>query len=155
MVTHHNRHLANEQDTLALGAALARGIHPGMVIHLCGELGAGKTTLAHGLLHELGWPGRVKSPTFTLVEPYIISSLYLYHFDFYRFGRSDEWAEIGFREYFNPASVCLIEWPEKAGGSLPEPDILIALSINGDGRDAAVIVYTEAGRDCITRLRDY
>ncbi len=153
MTIHHKRHLATEQDTLALGAALARGIRPGMVIHLCGELGAGKTTLARGLLHELGWPGRVKSPTFTLVEPYMISSLYLYHFDFYRFGHSGEWAETGFRDYLNPASVCLIEWPEKAGESLPEPDIRIALTISGDGRDAEVTAYTGAGRNCIARLQ--
>ena len=152
MVAHHKRHLAAEQDTLELGALLARGIRPGMVIHLCGDLGAGKTTLARGLLRGLGWSGRVKSPTFALVEPYTISSLYLYHFDFYRFDHSDEWADTGFREYFNPTAVCLVEWPEKAGGNLPVPDVRIALEITGNGRDAVVTAYTGAGKDCIARM---
>ena len=154
MTTHHKRHLAAAQDTLALGVALARVMRPGMVIHLCGELGAGKTTLARGMLRGLGWTGRVKSPTFTLVEPYLISSLYLYHFDFYRFDHADEWADTGFREYFNPTAICLVEWPEKAGENLSAPDIRIALAIAGDGRDVEMVAYTEAGRDCIARLQD-
>ncbi|HUO43717.1 MAG TPA: tRNA (adenosine(37)-N6)-threonylcarbamoyltransferase complex ATPase subunit type 1 TsaE [Burkholderiales bacterium] len=154
MADYHKRHLAEAQDTLALGAALARGLRPGMVVHLRGELGAGKTTLVRGILRGLGWRGLVKSPTFTLLEPYLISSLYLYHFDFYRFGHLEEWEDTGFREYFNPTSICLIEWPEKAGESLPEPDVEIALTIDGNGRDAEVVAHTEAGRDCITRLQN-
>src|SRR6187455_3815827 len=102
------RHLQAEADTLALGAAVAAGLTPGMVIYLRGELGAGKTTLARGLLQALGVTERIKSPTYTLVEPYIVSSLYLYHFDFYRFKRSSELAEAGFRDYFNAESLCLI-----------------------------------------------
>jgi len=146
-------HLATERDTLAFGVALARGLRPGMTVHLSGELGAGKTTLARGVLQGLGWASRVKSPTFTLVEPYTISSLYLYHFDFYRFGHSDEWVDMGFREYFNPAAICLVEWPEKAGGNLPAPDIRIALAVAGTGRTAEIVTNTEAGKDCITRLQ--
>lgn len=146
------RYLAAEADTLALGALLARGLRAGMVIYLCGELGAGKTTLARGILRGLGFQERVKSPTFTLVELYTISSLYLYHFDFYRFSRSDEWVDAGFREYFNSESVCLVEWPEKAGGQLPPPDVRIEMQISGSGRSAVLAAYTEAGTECLERL---
>ena len=147
------RFLAAEADTLALGAALAPGLRPGMVVYLCGELGAGKTTLARGVLRGLGVTERIKSPTFTLVEPYTISSLYLYHFDFYRFNRSEEWEDAGLREYFDRASVCLVEWPEKAGGRLPAPDVRIALAVDGSGRSVTLSADTEAGKDCLKRLQ--
>ena len=147
------RFLAAETDTLALGAALAPGLHPGMVIYLCGDLGSGKTTLARGILRALGVTESIKSPTFTLVEPYTISSLYLYHFDFYRFKRSDEWVDAGLREYFNSESVCLIEWPEKAGGELPAPDLKIEINIDGSGRSVTITTNTEAGRHCLVRLQ--
>jgi len=156
MNSHHkpriSRNLAAEADTLALGAALARALKPGMVIYLSGELGTGKTTLARGVLRALGVTERIKSPTFSLVEPYIISRLYLYHFDFYRVKSYDEWREAGLREYFNRDSVCLVEWPEKAGGRLPAPDLRIELAVEGDGRRAALSADTEAGRRCITEL---
>ena len=147
------RFLAAETDTLALGAALAPGLLPGMVIYLCGDLGSGKTTLARGILRALGVTESIKSPTFTLVEPYTISSLYLYHFDFYRFTRSDEWVDAGLREYFNSESVCLIEWPEKAGGDLPAPDLKIEIDIDGSGRSVTITTNTEAGRHCLVRLQ--
>ena len=147
------RFLAAEADTLALGAALAPGLRPGMVIYLCGDLGAGKTTLARGILRALGVTESIKSPTFTLVEPYTISSLYLYHFDFYRFTRSDEWVDAGLREYFNRESVCLIEWPEKAGGELPAPDLRIEIDIDGSGRSVTITADTEAGRHCLMRVQ--
>ena len=147
------RFLPAEADTLGLGAALAPGLRPGMVFYLCGKLGAGKTTLARGVLRALGVTERVKSPTFTLVEPYAISSLYLYHFDFYRFNRSEEWVDAGLREYFNNQSVCLVEWPEKAGGQLPPPDVLIEMEIDGSGRSVTLSADTETGRNCIERLQ--
>ena len=147
------RFLATAADTLALGGALAPGLHPGMVIYLCGDLGAGKTTLARGILRALGITESIKSPTFTLVEPYTISSLYLYHFDFYRFTRSDEWVDAGLREYFNSESVCLIEWPEKAGGELPAPDLRIDIDIDGSGRSVTIMANTEAGRHCLMRVQ--
>lgn len=147
------RFLAAEADTLALGAALAPGLRPGMVIYLSGDLGAGKTTLARGVLRGLGITERVKSPTFTLLELYTISSLYLYHFDFYRFNCSDEWADAGFREYFNSESVCLVEWPEKAGGQLPAPDVKIEMEVSGSGRSVTISAYTEAGNNCVKRLQ--
>ena len=103
------RDLATAADTLALGAALAPVLRPGMVVFLCGDLGAGKTTLARGVMGALGVPDRIKSPTYTLVEPYTISSLYLYHFDFYRLVNPDEWVDAGFREYFNDQAICLVD----------------------------------------------
>ncbi|HEV8520671.1 MAG TPA: tRNA (adenosine(37)-N6)-threonylcarbamoyltransferase complex ATPase subunit type 1 TsaE [Burkholderiales bacterium] len=147
------RFLPTETATLALGAALAPGLQPGMVIYLCGDLGSGKTTLARGILRALGVTESIKSPTFTLVEPYTISSLYLYHFDFYRFTRSDEWVDAGLREYFNSESVCLIEWPEKAGGELPAPDLRIEIDIDGSGRSVTIMANTEAGRHCLMRVQ--
>jgi tRNA threonylcarbamoyladenosine biosynthesis protein TsaE len=155
MAGHHNplqRFLATTADTNEFGAALAPLLRPGMVVFLCGELGAGKTTLVRGLLRELGVKERVKSPTYTLVEPYVISGLYLYHFDFYRFSRSDEWVEAGFRDYFNRESICLVEWPEKAGGQLPAPDLRIVMEVDGNGRSITVSADTEAGQDCLVRL---
>ncbi len=148
------RHLTNEAATLALGATLAPGLRPGTVIYLSGELGAGKTTLARGLLHALGVKERVKSPTYTLVEPYTISSLYLYHFDFYRLRYTDEWVDAGFREHFNGDAVCLVEWPEKAGRQLPAPDVTIEMAVAGDGRSVTITAETEAGRNCLMRLQN-
>lgn len=146
-----SRFLAADADTLALGRQIAACLKPGMVVYLIGELGAGKTTLARGILRALGFQGRVKSPTFTLVEVYGISSLYLYHFDFYRFANPGEWRESGFGEYFNADSVCLVEWPEKAAG-LPGPDLSIRLQIHGAGRMADIEAHTEAGTFCLERL---
>ncbi len=125
-----------------------------MLIYLSGGLGAGKTTLARGLLRALGVKERVKSPTYTLVEPYTISSLYLYHFDFYRLRYTDEWVDAGFREYFNGDAVCLVEWPEKAGAQLPAPDVTIEMAVAGDGRSVTINAETEAGRNCLMRLQN-
>ncbi len=147
------RFLATEADTLALGAALAQGLRPGMVIYVSGDLGAGKTTLVRGALRALGVTERVKSPTFTLLELYTISRLYLHHFDFYRFNRSEEWVEAGFRECFNSESVCLVEWPEKAGGQLPAPDVTIKMDVDGSGRSVTISACTEAGKECLERLQ--
>ena len=147
------RHLPAEADTLALGAAVAAGLTPGMVIYLRGELGAGKTTLARGLLQTLGVTERIKSPTYTLVEPYIVSSLYLYHFDFYRLQHPDEWVDAGFRDYFSSGAVCLVEWPDKAGAQLPAADMTIDLATAGDARKATLSADTEAGINCLRRLQ--
>jgi tRNA threonylcarbamoyladenosine biosynthesis protein TsaE len=146
------RFLAAERDTLALGASIAGVLEPGLVIYLRGDLGAGKTTLARGLLRALGYTGRVKSPTFTLVEVYKFSRLYLYHFDFYRFDDPQELVESGLREYFSAEAVCLIEWPEKASG-LPAADISIELRVADGGRSAEIGSDTEAGRLCLERLQ--
>jgi tRNA threonylcarbamoyladenosine biosynthesis protein TsaE len=144
--------LPSEADTLALGARLATALQPGLLVYLNGELSAGKTTLVRGCLRALGYRGRVKSPTFTLVELYRFSRLYLHHFDFYRFKDSSEWIDAGFRDVFAGDDVCLVEWPEKAGDELPPADIAIRLEHAGDGRTAHISAHTEAGAECLARM---
>jgi tRNA threonylcarbamoyladenosine biosynthesis protein TsaE len=145
--------LPDEAATLALGQLLAPGALGGRTLHLRGELGAGKTTLARGLLRALGVAGRIKSPTYSLVEPYTLSSLHLYHFDFYRVKDSSEWLSSGFREYFNAQSVCIVEWPERAGPALPPADLEISLSFSGDGRRALVKAHSAAGAEWLSSLQ--
>lgn len=148
--------LPDEAATLALGARLARALEPGLSIWLRGDLGAGKTTLSRGMLRELGFAGRVKSPTYTLVELYSLPRFNLYHFDLYRFADHNEWDDAGFREYFGPQGVCLVEWPEKGGSGLPEPDMAVELDFleddGGDGRRVRITGFTEAGKACVARL---
>ena len=145
-------HLPDEAATRALGARLARVLEPGLSVYLRGDLGSGKTTLVRGLFRGLGYEGRVKSPTYTLVELYTVSRLNLYHFDFYRFRNPKEWRDAGFNEYFNGASVCLVEWPEKAAGLLPVADLEVALEFAGDGRDLEIRAGTENGEACLNGL---
>lgn len=150
------RELADEAATLTLGADLAKVMTPGLTIFLHGDLGAGKTTLSRGLLHGAGFVGRVKSPTYTLVEPYVISGINLYHFDLYRFTDEEEWEAAGFREYFNGDSICLVEWPEKAGEILPKPDWDIFLSVCNlgkiQGRKVLIVANTKLGKQCLKQL---
>jgi tRNA threonylcarbamoyladenosine biosynthesis protein TsaE len=145
--------LRNEAETLALGAALGRRLVPGLVIVLSGDLGAGKTTFARGILRGLGYGGRVKSPSYTLVELYTVSSLYLYHFDFYRLDDPRGWIDAGLREYFTGDSVCLVEWPEKAAGTLPPADLAVALCVVAeDQRDIEIVAHSPVGRQCLEGL---
>jgi len=123
-----------------------------MVVFLSGELGSGKTTLARGIIRGLGHTGRVKSPSYALVEPYKLSKLYLYHFDFYRFTNPKELAEAGFREYFSADTVCLVEWPENATGLLPAADLTITIEAAGPGRKVEIASGTEAGKHCLRNL---
>jgi tRNA threonylcarbamoyladenosine biosynthesis protein TsaE len=146
------RFLPAEADTLALGGALAEALEPGLVIYLSGELGAGKTTLARGVVRGLGYRGRVKSPTFTLVEVYKFSKLYLYHFDFYRFNDPKELEDAGFRDYFGDDAIALVEWPDKASG-LPAADLRIEMRVTDGGRTVTLHANTEAGRLCVERLQ--
>jgi tRNA threonylcarbamoyladenosine biosynthesis protein TsaE len=146
--------LPDETATLALGARLAGVLAPGLRVYVSGDLGAGKTTLARGILRALGFQGRVKSPTFTLAELYKLSNLCLYHFDFYRFKASDEWEDAGFREIFGSEAVCLVEWPERASALLPAADLRIRLEHAGQGREATIEGLTRAGRRCVETLRD-
>jgi tRNA threonylcarbamoyladenosine biosynthesis protein TsaE len=153
MVAPRHVHLPDEAATRALGAQLAWTLAPGMSIHLSGDLGSGKTTLARGLIQALGLAGRVKSPSYTLVEPYEDSRLSLYHFDLFRFNDAAEWVDAGFRECFNERSICLVEWPERAAGLLPPPDVRIRLvAPPGSGRDATLDAQTERGRACLSAL---
>ncbi|NMG76989.1 tRNA (adenosine(37)-N6)-threonylcarbamoyltransferase complex ATPase subunit type 1 TsaE [Aromatoleum diolicum] len=145
-------HLDDERDTEAAGAALAATLHAGLVIYLRGDLGAGKTTLVRGALRALGHVGKVKSPTYTLIEPYIVSRLNLYHFDFYRFAVPEEYLEAGLDEYFAGNGVCLVEWPDKAIPYIAAPDLEVCLTVSGPGRRLEASALTEAGRTCISKL---
>lgn len=148
-----NLFLDDEQATLALGARLAGGLAPGMLVAMHGPLGAGKTTLARGILRGLGFEGRVKSPTYALVELYKLSRLDLYHFDFYRFSDPEELIESGLQEAFNETSVCIVEWPERAGSLLPEADVEIDLTITDGARSARLSARTEKGKRCLQQLK--
>lgn len=150
-----SRFLATEADTLALGAELAQALAPGMVIYLVGDLGAGKTTLARGVLRGLGYMDKVKSPTYTLVEVYKLSRLYLYHFDFYRFADPSEWETAGLAECFRSDSACLVEWPERVGGLLPVADVELLLTYGADsdaGRYLDISAHTAAGERCLAAI---
>lgn len=153
---HYQTHLHDEAGTAALGAALSRALAPGLTIYLHGDLGAGKTTLTRALLHAAGHEGHVRSPTYTLAEPYKVTlagrTLDVVHFDLYRLAGPEEFLDAGFREHFNADTVCIIEWPEKAAGVLPSPDIKVFLSISGDGRDIELQGLSEQGCQCLERL---
>ena len=144
--------LADEAATLAAGRQLARGLGGGVIVTLHGDLGAGKTTLTRGVLAGRGHVGRVRSPTYTLVEPYELPTLAVYHFDLYRFADPAEWRDAGFAEYFGPHSLCLLEWPEKAQGCLPPADLAIHLDLDGDGRQLTVTALTPRGKQCLSIL---
>jgi tRNA threonylcarbamoyladenosine biosynthesis protein TsaE len=145
--------LPSEADTLALGAAVAGNLAPGMVVWLEGDLGAGKTTLVRGLLRAAGDNGPVKSPTYTLVEVHVVSGLNFYHFDFYRFNQAEEYLDAGLDEYFSGSGICLVEWPDKAAPYLPPADMQIELRVvpgaTGEGRTAAITATSDKGRTCL------
>ncbi len=144
--------LPDEAATLALGNALAGALADGLVIYLCGDLGAGKTTLVRGLLRTLGYTGIVRSPTYTLVELYAISNLHLYHFDFYRFSQPEEYLDTGLDEYFQGHAVCLVEWPERAAPYVPRADVRITLTIADRGRRAEIAALSTVGEQCLDNL---
>jgi tRNA threonylcarbamoyladenosine biosynthesis protein TsaE len=154
-MTHLAAILPDEAATHALGAALAKSIQPGLTVFLHGELGAGKTTLVRAVLRGLGWEGRVKSPTYALVELYDVSRLHLYHFDFYRFRDPREWILAGFAENFGGRNVCLVEWPEKAAGSLPPQDLDVFLDFQDAGRVVRLDSCTPLGERVLASLRSH
>ncbi|MFW5432632.1 MAG: tRNA (adenosine(37)-N6)-threonylcarbamoyltransferase complex ATPase subunit type 1 TsaE [Methylophilaceae bacterium] len=132
MTSHFTLELVDEAATLEAGCAFSKQLNPGMVVYLHGDLGAGKTTFVRGVLQGFGHKGKVKSPTYTLVEPYVVSRYSIYHFDLYRFIDENEWDAAGFNEYFNGDSICMVEWPEKAGNILPKPDFDVKLNLLND-----------------------
>src|SRR5437762_13956816 len=113
IIEDRSMYLPDAGSTVAAGEGLAPGLRGGMIVTLSGELGSGKTTLVRGMLRELGWSGPVKGPSYGMVEHYDFSSLYFYHFDFYRFEASQEWDSGGLAECVRPDSVAVIEWPER------------------------------------------
>jgi tRNA threonylcarbamoyladenosine biosynthesis protein TsaE len=160
-------HLADAQATTALGGALGDALlaladdisQQGMAVGLMGDLGAGKTALVRALLRRAGVAGTIKSPTFALLEPYELSRLHFYHFDFYRFKAPEAFIERGFSEYFAPGAVCLVEWPERAGDYLPPLDLEVHLKVEGaglrddePGRSARLAARTGIGQRCLDRL---
>jgi tRNA threonylcarbamoyladenosine biosynthesis protein TsaE len=148
-------HLPDAAATEAGGARIAPCLHGGMIVTLRGELGTGKTTLVRGLLRERGVEGPIKSPTYTLVEHYPVSSLYFYHFDFYRFARASEWDDAGMSDYFRDDAVCVVEWPERAGERLPPADLALSLSYaaEGRGRNLVAIANSPEGDRCLNAVR--
>lgn len=146
-------HLLDEPATLALGERISRVLGNGLVVYLHGDLGVGKTTLVRGILHGMGHVGKVKSPTYTLVEPYVISGINLYHFDLYRFVDEEEWEASGFRDYFNKQTVCFVEWPEKAGQLIPLADLDIQLTPQENGRKVVMTANTAAGKHVLEALK--
>jgi len=123
-----------------------------MVIYLRGDLGAGKTTLARSLLRALGYSGRVKSPSYTLIEQYDLHEVNLRHFDLYRFHDAEEWEAAGFRDEFNGVNICLVEWPEQAAGLLPPADLEIIFNIQPQGRALDIYARTHTGKECLDVL---
>jgi tRNA threonylcarbamoyladenosine biosynthesis protein TsaE len=146
-------HLVDEDATLAAGQKLAGVLPDRLTVFLCGDLGAGKTTLTRGLLRGLGYTGKVKSPTYTLVEPYKDSRISVYHFDFYRFTHAEEFLEAGLEEYFEGDGIRLVEWPDRAQPYLPAADLEVRLQVSASGgRDLALWALSEEGQTCLERF---
>ncbi|MFZ5652925.1 MAG: tRNA (adenosine(37)-N6)-threonylcarbamoyltransferase complex ATPase subunit type 1 TsaE [Pseudomonadota bacterium] len=144
--------LPDPDATQAFGRRLARLLAPGLVIYLSGPLGAGKTSLCGAIIGALGHCGPVKSPTYTLVEPYLLTFGNVYHFDLYRLADPEELEWIGARDYFDGGSLCLIEWPERGSGALPPPDLTLQLTPANGGRRLLAGAGSARGRELLARL---
>lgn len=136
----------------ALGAAIAREAPAAFTVFLSGQLAAGKTTLARGLVRALGHDGAVKSPTFTLVESYELADRRVHHFDLYRITDPEELEYIGLDEYFDGSALCLVEWPERGAGVLPVADLELRLSVVPAGRQVDAVARTTAGEKLLNEI---
>jgi tRNA threonylcarbamoyladenosine biosynthesis protein TsaE len=143
-------YLTDAAATDALGAALARSRPPRAVVHLIGDLGAGKSTLARALLRALGVQGAIRSPTYTLVERYSVPGGEAWHLDLYRIADPGEIDYLGLDA--DAAALWLVEWPERGAGALPTPDLCIALDLEGDGRNATLTASSPVGDAWLGRL---
>ncbi|SHF78844.1 tRNA threonylcarbamoyladenosine biosynthesis protein TsaE [Microbulbifer donghaiensis] len=149
--------LVDEDATVAAGEALGRaclaaGMHSGLTLFLHGQLGAGKTTFCRGVLRAFGHRGAVKSPTYTLVEPYDLGEQRVYHFDLYRLGDAEELEFMGVRDYFAPHSLSLVEWSERGAGVLPEPDLELELEVLDRGRQLQLVAHSRPGAAVLDAL---
>jgi tRNA threonylcarbamoyladenosine biosynthesis protein TsaE len=153
---HFTAYLPDESATAEFGAALARAVLPGLVIYLHGDLGAGKTALTRALLRAAGHQGTVKSPTYTLSEPYRVQingePVNIIHYDLYRMASPEEFLDAGFREDFDGKNICIVEWPEKGEPVLPPPDVRVLLSVSGLGRAVELQALSPQGLLCLDRL---
>ena len=145
-------HLPDEAATLDFAGRFFRGLPTGCLVFLRGNLGAGKTTFVRGCLRAAGHQGKVKSPTFTLVEEYSLQGRAVYHFDLYRIADPEELEWMGMRDYLRPDALCFIEWPERGEGVLPEADVEIFLSIEGFSRNMTVSPFSDKGREVLREV---
>jgi tRNA threonylcarbamoyladenosine biosynthesis protein TsaE len=147
--------LEDEQKMQVFGEKIAQvigQINAPLLILLNGDLGAGKTTLSRGILKGLGHRGAVKSPTYTLVEPYDLEVGKVFHFDLYRLVDPEELYDIGFNDYLSESQLCMIEWPDKGGSLLPKADISMQINSNGTGRQVILTAQTSLGSQCVNEL---
>ena len=143
------RFLQDQAATQAFGGQLAAACQGGLLVFLHGQLGAGKTTLVRGFLRASGHSGAVKSPTYTLIEPYTTAHGNLYHLDLYRLSDAEELEWIGIRDLFEDESICLVEWPERGAGILPEADLHVYLQTEGSGREIRVEAASPRGEQLL------
>ena len=143
----------DEQAMVKLGERMGKALADRAVIFLEGKLGAGKTTLCRGVLRAMGHVGAVKSPTFTLVEPYKFNDKNLYHFDLYRLGDPEELEYMGIRDYFQPGNLCLIEWSERGQEFLPQPDLQVNISFSGNGREVTLQSENKQGEAILDKIK--
>ena len=136
--------VADEQAMVDCGVRLGQ-LMPEGILYLHGELGAGKTTFCRGVVRSRGHQGAVKSPTYTLVEPYDFASGAVYHFDLYRLSDPEELEFMGIRDYFQAGNLCLVEWPERGVGVLPEADLDVSIAVSGRGRELRLAAVTDKG----------
>lgn len=144
--------LEDAQQTVAFGQRLSQACQQATCIYLHGELGAGKTTLTRGFVQGLGHKGNVKSPTYTLVEPYELADWQIYHFDLYRLSDPEELEFMGIRDYFGETSHSLVEWPERGMGFLPPADIDLTIAYAGEQREITLQANTSNGLSVLNNL---
>ena len=145
------RKLADATATAQLGAQLAAAVTPA-VVYLVGDLGAGKTTLVRGLIHALGYRGKVRSPTYTLVEPYACDRCPVFHLDLYRLADAEELELLGLRDMLEEPALLLVEWAERGNGVLPPADLTIYMDYSGEGREARLVPASVAGKQLLKGL---